>query len=49
MSESMIGCGQCFFTIAQALAICSACAAPIIFSCKKIFNNNKHDPPKEPS
>ena len=33
----MIACGQCFFSIAQALAICSACATPIILSYGKLF------------
>jgi len=40
----MIACIQCFGTLAQVLAVCSACAAPVILNLSKIFRKKLKKP-----
>jgi len=40
----IIACSQCFITLAQVLAVCSACVAPLMLNFTKIFRKNLKKP-----
>ena len=40
----IIACSQCFITLSQVLAVCSACVAPLMLNFTKIFRKNLKKP-----
>jgi hypothetical protein len=42
----MIACGQCFVSLAQAIAIGSSCLIPIILNSGKLFKKEKENSEK---